>query len=689
MLWQGPLDDRARTRPDAVIGLQFDQKVDLKSVAKAFELRLKNKAVSVRVVSTDKLGESTHFAYKAAQEQPDRWLFVKPTKPLKLGAQYTMQLRPGIISLEGPRRTKETIKSSFKTFAPLKVVRQRCGYGLRCRVDSTVRVEFNHPLSSKDLADEAVQVLPKVHDLTVTRGYNSLSISGSFKAKTKYRLTINQELTDTFGQHLDKPYRWSFKTAARRPELRFYGPGPVVLEPAARGQFSVFSSGVRQLTYTVYAVEPGQWPGYQRFIRSQSRRDLEPKLNWQRVKQEKIRIGDDSGELTETRIHLTSEKTGKHGHFILKITHPGERRPAYAWIQVTEIGINLAGDGDKLLAWATELDTGKPLSNVTIDWSNGQQTAVTDEHGLARLKFNSKHRPEYMYAVASRGADSALIDVSRYDSNWRQHDKSPRYRWHHVTDRNLYRPGERVRTKGWVRVMTAGVEGDIKNPIDGTHQIRYKVRGSRGNAIKTGIVTPNRWGGFELDFALPNKANLGYATIELELTPQMSGAAGSTTHTSFQIEEFRRPEYEVKVSVPPQTYLFDDHVIPTASAQYLAGGPLPDAPIEWHVSACATPYTPPNSAGFSFGRWRPWWSWRHRETCARKQMSGETTDHAGAGDVDVQASSLDRSEPLRISAEARVTDVNRQAWSGKTSWLVHPARYYVGTRAKTTFVPPR
>ena len=48
---------------------------------------------------------------------------------------------------------------------------------------------------------------------------------------------------------------------------------------------------------------------------------------------------------------------------------------------------------------------------------------------------------------------------------------------------------------------------------------------------------------------------------------------------------------------------------------------------------------------------------------------------------------LERSEPLRISAEARVTDVNRQAWSGKTSWLVHPAKYYVGTRAKTTFVP--
>ena len=55
-------------------------------------------------------------------------------------------------------------------------------------------------------------------------------------------------------------------------------------------------------------------------------------------------------------------------------------------------------------------------------------------------------------------------------------------------------------------------------------------------------------------------------------SPQIRGAA-EMTHTSFQIEEFRRPEYDVS------NILFDENVIPTASAQYLAGGPLPMHPL--------------------------------------------------------------------------------------------------------------
>ena len=37
-------------------------------------------------------------------------------------------------------------------------------------------------------------------------------------------------------------------------------------------------------------------------------------------------------------------------------------------------------------------------------------------------------------------------------------------------------------------------------------------------------------------------------------------------------------------------------------------------------------------------------------------------------------------------AEARVMDVNNQAWAATTSLLVHPAELYVGLRSDATFV---
>jgi alpha-2-macroglobulin len=42
--------------------------------------------------------------------------------------------------------------------------------------------------------------------------------------------------------------------------------------------------------------------------------------------------------------------------------------------------------------------------------------------------------------------------------------------------------------------------------------------------------------------------------------------------------------------------------------------------------------------------------------------------------------------PTSVLAEGTVTDVNRQAWAGRTSLLVHPAELYVGMRSERYFV---
>ena len=42
--------------------------------------------------------------------------------------------------------------------------------------------------------------------------------------------------------------------------------------------------------------------------------------------------------------------------------------------------------------------------------------------------------------------------------------------------------------------------------------------------------------------------------------------------------------------------------------------------------------------------------------------------------------------PFSVIAEGTVMDVNRQAWAGRTSLLVHPADLYVGLRSERYFV---
>jgi uncharacterized protein YfaS (alpha-2-macroglobulin family) len=141
-----------------------------------------------------------------------------------------------------------------------------------------------------------------------------------------------------------------------------------------------------------------------------------------------------------------------------------------------------------------------------------------------------------------------------------------------------------------------------------------------------------------------------------------------------------------------------------ASANYFAGGALPNAETQWFVCSEPGSYSPPNWPGFTFGTWTPWWYFGDffyedgfyeegsyfgpngepgSQDC---QDFSDVTDAAGENYLQIDIESADSPKPFTLRAEATVFDVNRQAWSASTSFLVHPAELYVGIRSETTFV---
>ncbi|MES0361174.1 MAG: alpha-2-macroglobulin family protein, partial [Anaerolineales bacterium] len=108
-------------------------------------------------------------------------------------------------------------------------------------------------------------------------------------------------------------------------------------------------------------------------------------------------------------------------------------------------------------------------------------------------------------------------------------------------------------------------------------------------------------------------------------------------------------------------------------------------------------YSPPNWPDFIFGIWQPWW-WYY-EPLVSYEASGpygieygevETftgmTDASGNHFLRLDFDESDQPRPFSMFAEATVFDVNRQAWAGTTSLLVHPAELYVGLRSDRIFV---
>ncbi len=203
-------------------------------------------------------------------------------------------------------------------------------------------------------------------------------------------------------------------------------------------------------------------------------------------------------------------------------------------------------------------------------------------------------------------------------------------------------------------------------------------------------------GGFDLTFKLPDTINLGYTP--LELTSDGPSDIGQRTYNhQIQVQEFRRPEFEVKASAGEGPFFVNASADVAVAANYYAGGGLANADVTWRVSWQQGQYSPPGWDDFTFGIWTPWWGPIVRTTGGASGRGGmvvggnvETfagkTDAAGVHRLQLDFGPADPPVPTVYTAEASVMDVNRQAWNSTANLLIHPASLYVGLRSERIFV---
>jgi len=197
---------------------------------------------------------------------------------------------------------------------------------------------------------------------------------------------------------------------------------------------------------------------------------------------------------------------------------------------------------------------------------------------------------------------------------------------------------------------------------------------------------------------LPENVNLGYAQIYLRAIGSLSNITNNQFYHSFQIQEFRRPEFEVTArNETTGPYFVDDSAVVAVKAEYYAGGPLPNAEVNWFVTSSPTNYQPPNWPDFTFGTWIPWWfyggyvyeagfGYGGYDTGSNYTSFTGRTDPTGTHYLTMEFENRGEPRPYSIQAQGSVIDVNRQSWAGSTSLLVHPADNYVGMRTDTYFV---
>ncbi|HKV41320.1 MAG TPA: MG2 domain-containing protein, partial [Blastocatellia bacterium] len=366
-------------------------------------------------------------------------------------------------------------------------------------------------------------------------------------------------------------------------------------------------------------------------------------------------------------------------------------QPIISWIQVTGMGLDASVDATDMVAWATSLRDGSALPGVELTLPGQGKAVTTGSNGIARLQLPESEGSGVL--LARKGDDTAILPESTYwyrSNSWIKRPVNDLLRWYVFDDRGIYRPGEEVHIKGWVRLVGGGKDGDVGPLNDSASGLTFTLKDSRGNEVQKGSLALNALGGFDTVLKLPDNINLGSASLFLNATGTPGTVLGAQDVHGFQVQEFRRPEFEVSASASDGMHFIGDHGEFAVKASYYAGGGLANAPVNWRVTSTPGYFTPPGRGDFTFGEWVPWWGFAGRpDTSIQVQTFEGKTDFAGTHHLRIDFDSANPPRPYNVTAEASVTDVNRQAWSASASMLVHPADLYVGLRSPRTFVQPR
>jgi len=682
---------------DPLFFVAFDQRVDPGAVLETIQVEAEGEPVRVRLASDEEVAADEDVSRMVENAVEGRWLVFKATELLPKASTITVEIVPGTPSAEGPLTTESSQTYSFQTYAPLEIVDHGCSwYDTDCPPLTPLFIEFNNPILAESYREDMLRVEPEIPGVTVNIIGDTITIRGATEGRTTYKVTVSGEIEDVFGQKLGRDRQLSFRVGPAEPFL--IGPDStfVTLDPASvKPVLSLYVMNYNRLDLQVYAVEPSDWNAFKKYLQEYQRTDQPPSPPGRLVRDEVLRIEAPSDKLTEVGIDLSDEMEGEFGQFIVIAKPPkplfGEERyweHVQVWAQVTQIGLDAFVDHSEMVAWTTSLADGTPLQSLSVEADSGAQVATTGSDGTARFPIPANGTN---YLLARQGDDQAMLPANPYlwdESGWARWPAEDTLNWYVIDDRQMYRPGEEVHVKGWIRRLGRKQDGDVGLIGSLASNVSYQVFDPVGNDLGTGSTEVNALGGFDFNFTIPENANLGFAYIQMDAG---TGIDGRSFSHSFQIQEFRRPEFEVAArNETTGPYFVDGSATVAVEAKYFAGGPLPNAEVNWLVSSTPTNYSPPDWPDFTFGIWQPWWWYPF----APGDSSGGTqtqnfsgvTDATGNHYLDMDFEANDSLRPYSITAEATVTDVNRQAWAGSTSLLVHPADLYVGMRGERYFV---
>ncbi len=285
-------------------------------------------------------------------------------------------------------------------------------------------------------------------------------------------------------------------------------------------------------------------------------------------------------------------------------------------VVITDVEVQLVPGEREVLAMVSDRKTRAPISGarvvglvqgydaqntwraVAVDGKTGADGMLLASADLASMRY------QRFRLAAARGADAALLEAMDHGAQG-SGLVAGEHRVFITTDRPLYRP----QSTGHYKIVARSVGEEGYGNLAGK-AARVTITDPRGDKIHERSAALDAMGAIDGRFEIGEKATLGPYRIQVQVEERASAWYGQDQAGSFQVEEYKKPEFQVTIAPGRGDYRPGDEVEVVLEARYYHGQPVRMATVNWqlsfapHVALVPPPFelaSPPG--GGSYGEW--------------------------------------------------------------------------------------
>lgn len=191
---------------------------------------------------------------------------------------------------------------------------------------------------------------------------------------------------------------------------------------------------------------------------------------------------------------------------------------------------------------------------------------TTDAQGEAY--FKNVDGKVLIYTSTDKFAPAKDIFLSRARYYEKKDDET---KYQLFTDRAIYRPGQKVHATSVSYIVKKGLDASVPGK---SMELKFILRDANWKQVAEQKATTDEYGTASVDFELPQGGQTGMYHVSVN----------NRANSSFRVEEYKRPTFEITFPKVNEKYNWGDTVVVKASAKTYAGVPVQGAKVEYQVT---------------------------------------------------------------------------------------------------------